>query len=182
VSASYDERERLLQACKESREPLLYLVVIVALATGMRSSEIRGLTWDRVDLRTGRIVLEDTKNGERRTVPLVGRALEVLKEHGKVRRLDTPLLFPRPRDPQRPIRLDHAWAQAVEAAGIQNFRFHDLRHSAASYMLMNGATLGELAEVLGHKTLAMVKRYSHLSEPHTRGLLERMNAAVFGGQ
>ena len=72
-----------------------------------------------------------------------------------------------------------AWGNAVERAGIANFRFHDLRHSAASYLAMNGASLAEIAEVLGHKTLAMVKRYAHLSEAHTRSIVERMNRAVF---
>ena len=72
-----------------------------------------------------------------------------------------------------------AWEYAVKRAGIADFRFHDLRHTFASYLAMNGATL-EIAEVLGHKTLAMVKRYAHLSEAHTRGVVERMNRAVFG--
>jgi integrase len=62
----------------------------------------------------------------------------------------------------------------------RNFHFHDLRHSAASYLAMNGSTLAEIAEVLGHKTLAMVKRYSHLSDAHVSSVAERMNAKIFG--
>ena len=69
---------------------------------------------------------------------------------------------------------DRLFAEAVRRAGIEAFRFHDLRHSAASYLAMSGATLSEIAAVLGHKTLAMVKRYSHLSEDHTAGVVERM--------
>ncbi len=72
------------------------------------------------------------------------------------------------------------WLTALEEAGIGNFRFHDLRHSAASYLAMNGASLAEIAEVLGHKTLQMVKRYAHLSDAHTAGVVERMNTAIFG--
>jgi integrase len=177
-----DERASLLAACQASTNPWLYPVVILALSTGMRAQEIMGLTWGRVDLKAGRILLEETKNGERRAIPLAGHALDLLKEHNKVRRLDTDLLWPSQKDPQKPINLRRPWLEAVEAADIEDFRFHDLRHSAASYMLMNGATLGELAEVLGHKTLAMVRRYSHLSESHARGIVERMNRAVFGGQ
>jgi integrase len=67
-------------------------------------------------------------------------------------------------------------------AGIEDFRFHDLRHSAASYLAMNGATLTEIAEVLGHKTLQMVKRYAHLSETHTHSVVASMNEKIFGGQ
>ena len=63
---------------------------------------------------------------------------------------------------------------------IENFRFHDLRHSTASYLAMNGASLLEIAEILGHKTLQMVKRYSHLAESHTASVLKSMNMKIFG--
>lgn len=177
---SDDERDRLLTACRESTSRLLYPVVVLALSSGMRAREITGLTWARVDLQQRRILLEDTKNDERRVVPIVGHALELLREHGKVRRLDTDLVFPGPRKPQQPVELRQAFLSALEKAGIEDFRFHDLRHSAASYLAMNGASLAEIAEVLGHKTLQMVKRYAHLSEAHTAGVVERMNAAIFG--
>jgi integrase len=140
-----------------------------------------------VDLHQGRITLHETKNGERRVVPLAGKALELLQAHAKVRRLDTPLLFPsKVRDPKTkvpvgPMDLRTPWENALKTAGIEDFRFHDLRHSAASYLAMNGASLAEIAEVLGHKTLQMVKRYSHLSEAHTAGVVARMNARIFGG-
>jgi site-specific recombinase XerD len=73
-----------------------------------------------------------------------------------------------------------AFERAVNAAGIESFRYHDLRHCTASYLAMNGATMAEIAGVLGHKTLAMAKRYSHLSESHVSGVLERMNREVIG--
>ena len=72
------------------------------------------------------------------------------------------------------------WEHTVQKATIPDFRFHDLRHTFASYLAMNGASLLEIAEVLGHKTLTMVKRYAHLTEAHTRGVVERMNRAGFG--
>ncbi|MGB5830414.1 MAG: site-specific integrase, partial [Thiohalocapsa sp.] len=182
---SDDERERLLAACRVSSNRHLYPVVVLALSTGMRAGEVMGLTWDRVDLDRGSMLLEQTKNGERRVVPIVGHAAEVVRLQAKIRRLDTGLLFPAAKTQGdgtvRPADLRVPWLKAVEQADIKGFRFHDLRHSAASYMLMNGASIAELAEVLGHKTLQMVKRYSHLSESHTRGIVERMNAAVFGG-
>lgn len=174
------ERTRLLKACQASTSPYLYPVVVLALSTGMRQGEIMGLTWDNVDLNQGRIVLHETKNGERRVVPLVGMALELLKAQAKVRRIDTPLLFPGKVKPRNPINLQVPWRDALKAARIEDFRFHDLRHSAASYLAMNGASLAEIAEVLGHKTLQMVKRYAHLSEAHTAGVVARMNARIFG--
>lgn len=121
----------------------------------------------------------ETKNGERRVVPLAGPALALLREHAKVRRIDTDLLFPGHRG-NAPIDLRTPWETALKQASIEDFRWHDLRHSTVSYLAMNGASLAEIAEVLGHKTLAMVKRYAHLSEVHTARVVEQMNARIFG--
>jgi integrase len=175
------ERTRLLEACEASNNPYLYPVVVLALSTGMRRNEIMGLRWPDVDLNAGRLVLHETKNGERRGVPLVGKALNLLREHSKVRRLDTDLLFPSKVKPQKPMDLRATWLSAVAKARIEDFHFHDLRHTAASYLAMNGASLAEIAEILGHKTLQMVKRYAHLSQEHTAGVVTRMNERIFGG-
>jgi integrase len=175
------ERARLLEACKENPNPNLYPAVVLALSTGCRKGEILSLRWPDVDLERGIIMLQDTKNGERRGVPLAGRALEVMKECSRFRRVDCNYVFPCTSLP-KPADVDRDFARAREKAGIKNCRFHDLRHSAASYLAMNGATLAEIAEVLGHKTLAMVKRYAHLSQPHTSGVVARMNAAIFPAQ
>lgn len=126
------------------------------------------------------MTLRETKNGDMRGVPLTGKALALVKEHARIRRrLDTPLLFPG-ANPAKPVDLRAPWLAALKKASIQDFRFHDLRHSAASYLAMNGASLNEIAAVLGHKTLAMVQRYAHLSESHKAGVVERMNSAIFG--
>jgi len=170
---SDDERPRLLKACKESRNPYLYPVVVLALSTGMRQGEIMGLTWDDVDLNRGRAILHETKNDERRAVAITGHALELLKELSRVRRIDSNFLFPSKGNRSRKsMDLRTPWEAALREADIQDFRFHDLRHSAASYLAMNGASLAEIAEVLGHKTLQMVKRYAHLSEGHTASVVE----------
>jgi integrase len=83
-----------LSACQASEHPYLRTIVLVALHTGARKSEILGLTWEDVDFKRERLILRDTKNTETRTVPIKGKALDALREHGKVRRIDTPLLFP----------------------------------------------------------------------------------------
>lgn len=178
---SDDERVRLLKACKESSNPYLYPVVVLALSTGMRNGEIMRLTWGNVDMNRGRAILHETKNGERRAVAITGHALELLKELGKVRHNESNLLFPAKESRlQKPMDLRTPWEVALKKAGIDDFRFHDLRHSAASYLAMNGASLAEIAEVLGHKTLQMVKRYAHLSEGHTARVVESMNQKIFG--
>ncbi len=178
---SEDERPRLLKACKESSNPSLYPVVVLALSTGMRQGEIMRLTWDDVDLNRGRAILHETKNDERRAVAITGHALDLLKELSKVRRIDSNFLFPsKGNNPQKAMSLRAPWEAALKKADIEDFRFHDLRHSAASYLAMNGASLAEIAEVLGHKTLQMVKRYAHLSEGHTASVVESMNQKIFG--
>jgi len=176
---SDNERQNLLTACQGSRNPYLFMVVMLALATGARSGELLSLRWPDVDLKRGTLTFQETKNGERRRVPLTGQALTLMQQHAKVRRIDTVLVFPDATG-KRPIGIREAWEYAVKRANIADFRFHDLRHTFASYLAMNGASLLEIAEVLGHKTLNMVKRYAHLSQAHTRGVVERMNRAVFG--
>ena len=178
---SDDERARLLQACKESSNPLLYPAVVVALSTGMRRGEQFSLTWRQVDLNAGRIRLEKTKNGDRRMVALTGPALEELRKLAKVRRLDNDYVFPGKVKGQ-PIDLTRPWRLALKAAEIEDFRWHDLRHSFASELAMSGATLAEIAEAMGHKTLAMVKRYAHMADDHVSSVVERMTARVFGAR
>lgn len=178
---THDERTRLLDACKKSSSPLLYAVVVLALSTGARQGEIMNLTWDDVDLTKGRAILHQTKNGERRALPLAGHALDTLREFAKVRRLDSKLLFAG-RNPHTPAELRKPWVDALHTAEITGFHFHDLRHSAASEFAMNGASLSEIAEILGHKTLQMVQRYAHLSEGHTHSVVASMNHKIFGGQ
>ncbi len=176
---SEEERNALLETCKQSENPYLYMITILAISTGARKNELLSLEWKQVDLTRGMITLLETKNNERRSLPLRGHALELMQTHSKVRRLDCSFVFPASSKCQ-PMDIRTAWENAVEKSEIEDFRFHDLRHTCASYLAMNGATLAEIAEVLGHKTLQMVKRYAHLSESHTASVVSRMNEKVFG--
>jgi len=173
------ERELFLSYCRESTCEMLYPIVILALATGMRRGEIMNMKWTDIDAERGRVLLEETKNGERRAVPLSRNILEVLYAYKNLTvGGDSGLLFPG-RNKNKPRDIRKPWCQAVEKANLVDFRFHDLRHSAASYLAMNGATLPEIAEILGHKTLQMVQRYTHLSDSHTSQVIESMNAKLF---
>lgn len=181
---SEDERAALMDACRKSASPDLYPAVVLALSTGARQQEILGLRWPQIDLNRRVAILDKTKNKERRVLPLAGPALELLKDRAKVERTDTDLVFPARKKQEdgtiAPVDLRTPFQTALKRAGIKDFHWHDLRHSAASYLAMNGASLAEIAEILGHKTLAMVKRYAHLSDAHTAGVVERMNRAIFG--
>lgn len=184
---SDDERARLLDACRNSSNKQLYPIVVFALSTGCRRGEILGLTLPDIDLPRNIAILRDTKNGDTRSVPVVGHLAELLVDqisfaneqydenapHAKKR-----YLFPR-NDLKTHIDVRTAWENAVERAKITDFRFHDLRHSTASYLAMQGKSLIEIADMLGHKTLQMVKRYSHLSADHKKGLAEELNDKMF---
>ena len=176
---SDEERGRLLEACAASPLKELELMVLLALTTGMRRGEILGLRWVDVDLKRRQAVLHKTKNRERRSVPLVQRVVQLLEAHAKVRRLDTGLVFPQPGK-DRAIDPARCFERALKVAKVADFRFHDLRHTAASYLAMSGATSAEIAAVLGHKTLQMVKRYSHIGDAHTGEVVERMTRKFFG--
>jgi integrase len=168
---SREEIDALLAACEASSYPPLKLAVLLGLTTGARRAEILGLTWDRVDFDRKWAWFETTKNGERRGVPLVEAVMKPLEAHFRV--AASPLLFPSKVDLHQPIDIRKPFARALREAGIGDFRFHDLRHSAASYLAMSGASLAEISELLGHRSLQMVKRYAHLSGDHVAAAAER---------
>lgn len=176
---SDDERNILLESCKNSDNKYLYMIVVLALSTGARKSELLTLKWKDINLDRGLVTLHETKNGERRALQIQGYARQLLAAHSKTKHHDFDYLFPSQKKNQ-PIDIRTAWENAVKNANLKDFRFHDLRHSTASYLAMNGATLAEIAEVLGHKTLQMVRRYTHLSESHTAQVVQRMNEKIFG--
>ncbi len=172
---SPQERKRLLDECKKSSHEFLTTIVLLALYTGMRSGEIRKLKWEDIDLERNMIIVRDTKNGETRAVPLVCEARKSilhLKSKEKIHPQD--LLFP-PKKGKNLSVFRYAWEKALRNASIENFRFHDLRHSFGSYLAMSGSSVNEISEMLGHKTLQMVKRYAHLCDSHLSKVIERMS-------
>jgi integrase len=179
-----EERTALLAACKKSRNEYLHDVVVLLLSTAARKNEILHLRWPDINFDRRVIILEKTKNQDRRVLPIRGEAERLLRERSRIRRMDTDLVFPNEYRIGRiasPVDIQSAWDGAVEGAGITDFRLHDLRHCAASEFASHGATLPELAALLGHRQLSMVQRYAHFCEGHGGDLVERMNAKLFGG-
>jgi len=160
---SDDERIKLLAECKKSTWDKMHLLVLLAITTGMRKSELMGLRWTDVDFEKGLAMLTDTKNGESRNNPIPEVTLNELRIF---RQIGNGLIFNSPTRPERPFEFRKQWTGALDRAGIGSFRFHDLRHSAASYLVMAGATLYETAQVLGHKSTQTTERYAHLSTGH----------------
>ena len=152
-----DEETRLLTVCDASRAPMLGAAVRLALETAMRMGEILSLSWPDVDLRERVANLRETKTGDSRQVPLSTAAVAVLSS--LPRHIGNPRVF---WCWSRPDSLENTWRRAVMAAGIANLRFHDLRHEAVSRLFERGLNPMEVAAISGHRTLQMLKRYTHL--------------------
>jgi integrase len=156
----------------------LQALVLLAITTGARKGELIGLKWDDADLKKGRALVTETKNDEPRTLPLAGKALEALRALKLKASARSEYVFPQPSGLPGPYEhFDAHWYAALKVAKIEDFHFHDLRHTTASMLAAQGASLLEIADVLGHKTLAMVKRYSHLVVDHKAKVIENMVAA-----
>ena len=168
------ERERLLAVCRVAHWSRLYLLVLMAITTGARRGELLALRWRDLDLDRRIAAVPTSKNGEPRILILVAPVLAEI-ERIRSRRPDD-FVFASDRRPGRAMRIERAFRDACSEAKITNFRFHDLRHTCASYLAQHGASLLEIAETLGHRQLAMVKRYAHLSVESKARLSER----VFG--
>ena len=174
---SEDEKKSLLKACQASKWDRLYLLVTMAITTGARQGELLRLTWADLDLTARRAYVYQTKNGEPRVLPLTESIITQLQ--ALPRPLDgSTLLFPSKRAKGKQFEFRKHWDDAVTTAGIENFRFHDLRHTCASYLAQNGASLLQIAEVLGHKQMEVTKRYSHLCVDHKQTLIDNVMGGV----
>ena len=208
---SKEECQALINNC----DPHLKPIVITALNTGMRKGEILSLKWDNVDLRHGFILLDVTKNGERREIPINATLKTTLQ--GITRRLDVPYVFfdqtigkayqdvkrsfktalKRVKvekctscDYQKEIKKDQrsddagkcplCYSETITYKGITDFHFHDLRHTFASHLVMAGVDITTVKELLGHKTLTMTLRYSHLAPAHKVKAMDILNNALNG--
>jgi integrase len=160
-----NEIQRLMAACTVSKNPHLAAIVTIAINTGMRKAEIMGLEWERVDLSTSRITLYQTKNGKARGVPINRAVYEALVAIQPDAALRHGWVFTT-RNARAWGQIRTAFAKACERAGLKGFRFHDLRHTCASHMVMRGRSLQEVKEVLGHSDLKLTLRYAHLSPRH----------------
>jgi integrase len=166
------ERERLLAVCRVSAWSRLYLLVLMAITTGARSGDLLALRWRDLDLERRQAYVRTSKNGEPRILVLVAPVLAEI-ERIRSRRSDDPV-FASDKRPGRAMRTERAFREAVAAARIEDFRFHDLRHTCASYLAQQGASLLEIADVLGHRQMQMVRRYAHLSVESKARLVERV--------
>lgn len=155
------EEELLLAQC----QPHIYRVVLTAIHTGLRKSELLSLTWEKVHFDHRLITVEAAyaKNNEARSVPMSSRLTETLKPI-RIDNPNAPVFFNSKGGPYRNV--SRAFNSAVERAGIQDFTFHDLRHTFASRLVMRGVDLATVKELMGHEHINMTLRYAHLSPGH----------------
>ncbi len=162
-----NEEQRLVDACSAYSNPMLGWLVRLALYTGMRSGELRSLRLDQVDLERRIVTLLETKNGSARTVPLTHAAVAVLQTalDNPTRPKDCDLIFfgePGRDGTRRPYEFHPAWQQVLKDNGINGLCFHDLRHEAVSRLVEAGLGDQEVAAISGHKSMQMLRRYTHL--------------------
>lgn len=174
-----EEISRLLSVCKASKSPHLYPITLLALSSGARKGEIMNLQWNDIDFTRATVTFRNTKNRENRTVSLNNQILDCLFNERNRRLIQSEFVFPS-HDGSQPADIRTAWEGAIKEAGLEDICFHILRHTCASHLAMSGASTLEIAAILGHKTLAMVKRYSHLSVSATSRALNRMNDEILG--
>jgi len=171
---SREECQALIDACKGVTKA----IVTTALNTGMRKGEILGLKWDQVDIKHGFLLIDRTKNGERREIPINQTLRETLQ--AIPRRLDIPYVFFDPATGKPYQDIKRSFGTALRRAGIKDFHFHDLRHTFASHLVMAGVDITTVKELLGHKTLTMTLRYAHLAPSHKVKAVDILDNTING--
>lgn len=174
-----EEQQRLFDAAGAHSNPMLGWVVRLAVETGMRSSEITGLRRSQIDVDRRIVTLRDTKNGTVRTVPLTRTAAEILRTalDNPIRPIDTDLVFfgePGRDGRRKPYVFQKLWAGIVRELGFADLHFHDLRHEAVSRLVEAGFSDQEVAAISGHKSMQMLKRYTHLRSEELVTKLDRL--------
>lgn len=167
----------LMKACAQNRNPRLLPLFMSAICLGLRAGALLWLHRDEVNLeaKTIRIPAKRSKNNRAFTIGISEQLYPHIKYLCDNCHPESGLLFPSANDPFKPMEYRNDWDNALKLAGITDYRFHDNRHTCGSYLAMAGYSLGEIAELLNHKTLEMAKRYSHLADEYRVKLSMRMN-------
>lgn len=174
---SNDERKKLLIACQESSNNMLFIFVVALLSTGARYNEVRYLKWSDIDLNRGRITIVKSKNTDMRSIPIRGLILKLLKELSS-QNTSLGYVF-QGKDRKKPLDFRRAIRTSIKKAELNNFRPHDCRHSYATEMLAQGLSLGEIGHLLGHRSIIMTKRYAHLVESRSIDAISKMTDEIF---
>lgn len=174
-----EEMKRLFEEANKIYTKPIELIVWLAITTGARKNEILTAKIENYDSETGGLAVYETKNHQARRLNITGKAKDLLDKHIIKTDRKKGYIF-KHRRANEPIKIDSIFKTIVKRAKIENFRFHDLRHTTASYLAMNKATIADIAEILGHKDLKMAMRYSHLAPAHTHSVVAEMTESITG--
>jgi integrase len=156
-----EEANRLKAAVAGSKNTQLQYIVGMLLQTGARLRELLEARWEHFDLERRNWLIPTSKTGRHRHVPLTEDALAIIEALPRFE--GCPWLVPNPDTLQPFVSIKHGWQQAIAKAKLPGLRIHDLRHSAASFMVNNGVDLFAVGKVLGHASYQSTQRYSHLA-------------------
>ncbi len=171
---SKEEIKKLLE-CSKNYHPNILPILVTALCTGMRKGEILNLKWEDVNFEQGIILLKNTKSGKMREIPMSSFLQETLKKCFD--RSDGVYVFC--NEERKPYKsIDTIFQRVLKRTGITDFCFHDLRHTAASYLIMLGVDLATVKDILGHQKIEMTLRYAHLSPVHKRSAMELLGTKM----
>lgn len=174
---SLEEIDKLLNACKEHSD-MVYLFVLISISTGGRYSEILKLRTENIDYQNNQVYFLDTKNKEHRGVFLSDEILQLLKKYLNDAQIDSGYIFLNKKH-NKLYYVRQTLQNIIAQIQLKDFRIHDIRHTTASYIAMNGGSLLDIAEILGHKSLVMARRYSHLTQKHTASVLQKATSKMF---
>lgn len=172
-----DEIAKIINACQKSKSPYLYCIVLIALTTGARQGEILNLEWQDINWENKQAFFRETKNGRPRSIALVDPVIEELKKIYTSRHPKKSLVFAS-RTAFGKIDVKKGWREALKRAGISGLTFHGLRHSFSTMAAEQGASNLELASAMGHRTLQMLMRYTHLEGNLTRKYSEAITKSI----
>ena len=167
---SNEEREILSANCKK-HSLMIYIFYLISYKTGGRFNEVRHLQVKDLDFQNNRVYFLDTKNKTHRGVHLDAITLGLIKEYMEINEIESGYIFRNNKKGIELFEIKGVLNQIIKESGIKDFRIHDIRHSTASKMAEEGASLLEIAEVLGQKSLTVARNYSHLTKKHTEELL-----------
>jgi integrase len=177
---SDDEISRLLITCQQSKSAYLYCFVLMSLTTGARQGELLGLEWRHVDFENQLAYLKETKNGRPRSISLAESVIAELKLLYQERNPAKPLVFAS-KTAFGKVDLKKAWQEALKRARIDNCRVHDMRHTFCTLAARQGASNLELATAMGHRTLGMLQRYTHLDVKVTKKFSKNISEQILQG-
>lgn len=169
-----EEQDKLLKSAEFYLHGQLKDIIIVAIYTGMRESEILSLTWKDIDFFKQTITVRKSKNKEQRTIPMHQRVAELLKIKTKNPFQSIYIFSTSKGTPIKRRTLIDAFQKAVKKAKIKDFRFHDLRHTFATRLVQQGVDLYTVAKLLGHKTISVTTKYAHHSVDSLRKAIEKI--------